>query len=107
MNPPNGAKLAITAAGSTMQELACLGVPMIGFSFADNQRLAAQTWFAQGYSHYGGDYLSKGDGMIGEVCEAAGQLCASAPLRDQYSRKLMNLVDGEGSRRIAERLMNL
>ncbi len=103
----NGAKFAITAAGSTMQELACLGVPMIGFSFADNQRLAARTWYEQGYSCYGGDYLSLGDAMIPEICEAAKRLCGQAKLRDLYSQKLMKLVDGEGSQRIAERLMNL
>ncbi len=102
----NGAKFAVTAAGSTMQELACLGVPMIGFSFADNQRLAARTWYEQGYSCYGGDYLSLGDAMIPEICAAAERLCGNSELRETYSQKLMSLVDGEGSRRIAERLMS-
>ncbi|MCD7862068.1 MAG: UDP-2,4-diacetamido-2,4,6-trideoxy-beta-L-altropyranose hydrolase [Lachnospiraceae bacterium] len=103
----NGAKFAVTAAGGTMQELACLGVPMIGFSFADNQCLATRIWQEQGYSCYGGDYLSLGDEMIPEICAAAERLCGSSDLREMYSKKLMSLVDGEGSRRIAERLLHL
>ncbi|MCD8326608.1 MAG: UDP-2,4-diacetamido-2,4,6-trideoxy-beta-L-altropyranose hydrolase [Lachnospiraceae bacterium] len=106
-NVMNGAKFAITAAGSTMQELCCMGVPIIGFSFADNQKKAVFMYAERGYSHYGGDYLALGESMIGEICRAAEQLCTDPSLRGRYSSKIMNLVDGEGSYRIAEKLISL
>ncbi len=106
-NAMNGAKLAITAGGSTMNELACMGVPMIGFSFVDNQERIARIYREKDYSHYGGNYLLQGDGMISEICRAAEELCADVKLRNAYSERLMEQVDGEGSKRLAERLFFL
>lgn len=101
------AKIAVTAGGTTMTELSCMGIPIVGFSFVDNQERITKTFFEEGYAHLGANYLTCGEKMFGEICQAVKELTENTNLCEEYSAKLMELVDGEGCERIAEQIINM
>lgn len=106
-NMMRGAVAAVTAGGTTMNELSCMGVPTVCFSFVDNQEKITTTYAKQGYVHYSGDYLREGSAMIPKLCEALEELVCDAELRKAYSTKVSELVDGLGSQRIAEAVLKM
>ena len=104
-NIMSGAMAAVTAAGSTMTELSCMGVPAVCFSFVENQKRVAETYAEKGFVHFSGDYQEQGDKMISKICQALRELVCDETLRNQYSRKVFELVDGLGSYRIAKEIL--
>lgn len=105
-NLMSGAMLAVTAGGTTMNELSCMGVPVVCFSFVDNQERIVSTYVEKGYAYYGGDYLKEGDEMIDYLCNSLEELVQNETLRKFYSDKAFALVDGLGSVRIAEAIIH-
>ena len=99
------AMLAISAGGTTMTELGCMGVPIVSFSFVDNQDRIVKTFAEDGYAHYGGFWMIEGEKLIDNICKAAKQLVLDEKLRKEYSCKLMKLIDGKGCERIAEAII--
>lgn len=99
------AKVAVTAGGTTMTELSAMGVPMVCFSFVDNQDKIVDTFVKAGYTYYGGFYEEKGDTLVKEVCKALKELIVDESLRKEYANKLQTLVDGMGSFRIAKAII--
>lgn len=98
------ADIAITAGGSTMYELCAVGVPILCFSFVDNQELIVETFAQKGLVYYGGNYLKEQEAFAGNVAAALTALAASKELRQQYSQKEKQLIDGCGAERIATAL---
>lgn len=99
--------IAVTAGGSTMYELSAVGVPMICFSFVDNQERIVESFRRRELVCYGGDYLAEGERMLVEVVENIARLGQSRELRNHYSARQRQLVDAKGALRIAERLRDL
>lgn len=97
--------IAATAGGSTMYELSAVGVPMVAFSFVDNQERIVEGFVKKGLVCFGGNYLAQGEGMAAEVAENIALLAGDAALREAYSRKLNAVADGRGAMRIAEQIM--
>ena len=100
------AMLAISAGGTTMTELGCMGVPIVCFSFVDNQDNIVRTFAEDGYAHYGGFWINEGERLIDNICVAAKELVSDSKLRETYSKKLMELIDGKGCERIAEQIIS-
>ena len=98
--------IAVTAGGSTMYELCAVGVPVICFSFVDNQEKTVEAFREKELVCYGGDYLKEGKQMPVRIVEAIRHLKESC-LRQMYSRREKMLVDGAGAERIAEKLINM
>lgn len=96
------AAVAVTAGGTTVNELSCLGVPAVIFSFVDNQERIVSTYVEKGFAYYGGDYLQEGAKMIPYLCNSLEELMTDDALRQHYRTKVSELVDGLGSKRIAE-----
>ena len=93
--------LAITAAGSTGWELACLGVPMMVVKTADNQRLMERFLRGQG----AGIVLDGRDSQGGASwVPAITETLISASTRRSLAEVACRLVDGQGARRVAEHL---
>ncbi|MEW6607091.1 MAG: UDP-2,4-diacetamido-2,4,6-trideoxy-beta-L-altropyranose hydrolase [bacterium] len=95
------ADLAISAGGSTCYEIACLGVPNIILSLADNQKKVAN-----GLANYG---TSVNLGWFKEVTEeqikkAVEDLIKSRQKREEMSQKSKELVDGRGVERVVEEI---
>lgn len=97
--------IAVTAGGSTMYELSAVGVPIICFSFVDNQEKIVEGFYKKGLVSFGGNYLMQGEEMLSEVVEEISKLASSKELRRQYSEKLRHVVDGQGAVRLARALV--
>lgn len=96
--------IAVSAGGSTMYELSAVGVPVICFSFVDNQERIVRGFVEKNLTCFGGDYLSQGEAMLDEVVGNINRLAADPDLRRSFSERLRKVVDGRGAMRIAEKL---
>lgn len=96
--------VAVSAGGSTMYELSAAGVPMIGFSFVDNQERIVEGFLQKEMMCYGGNYLTEGDGMLERIVHHMVLLMSDFRLRDRYSRRQRRLIDGKGAWRIGHEL---
>lgn len=99
--------VAVTAGGSTMYELSAIGVPMICFSFVDNQREIVEGFKRKDVVCFGGNYLLQGDGMLRAAAGKLAELAACPKLREGYSLRQRQVTDGGGARRIADAVMEL
>lgn len=99
-------KVALSAGGSTLYELCAMGVPVIAFSFAENQERLVQTFVKRGIAQYGGNYRTDGNKMIQNTIAGLETLLEDKNLRTEYRKKARTLVDGKGAERIAEALLS-
>lgn len=99
-------EVALSAGGSTLYELCAVGVPVIAFSFAENQEHLVQTFVKRGIAQYGGNYRTDGNNMIQNTIAGLQKLCGDEALKTEYRRKALQLVDGRGAERIAEALLS-
>lgn len=99
-------EVALSAGGSTLYELCAVGVPVIAFSFAENQERLVQTFVKRGIAQYGGNYRTDGNKMIQNTIAGLEKLCGDEALKTEYRRKALQLVDGRGAERIAEALLS-
>lgn len=96
--------IAVSAGGSTMYELSAVGVPVICFSFVENQERIVKGFVEKNLTCFGGDYLKQGEAMLDEVVGNINRLAANFHLRRSFSARLRQVVDGRGAMRIAEKL---
>lgn len=95
--------MAVSAAGTTLDELCACGVPSLTFSLADNQINGAKCFAREGASINLGHIK---DGRFSEALkENAGSLAASEKVRRSLSMRAQELFDGRGARRVAEIVM--
>ena len=99
--------IAVSAGGSTLYELCAVGIPILCFSFVDNQEKIVEGFRQRGVVCFGGDYLAQGDRMIRLITEHIALLKSSVALRCSCSAKERELVDGQGAIRIASHLCKL
>ncbi len=97
--------IAVTAGGSTMYELSAVGVPMICFSFVDNQEPIVDGFVKKKVACFGGNYLVQGEDMAEAVAENLALLAGDAVLRERYSKRLKAVADGLGAMRIAKEII--
>ncbi len=97
--------IAISAGGSTLYELCACAVPAISFSCADNQLDGVKEFHKQNIIYYAGDVRSDISSCLCKVEERLGELISSYELRQNLSRRMYSLVDGQGADRIADQLM--
>lgn len=93
-----GVDAAVTAGGTTLNELACLGVPGWVVAIAENQERPARMWADAGAMRYGGTFES------GKSFEGLGDF-----LRNEAGLRVMGgrgreLVDGQGAVRTAREI---
>lgn len=100
-------KVALSAGGSTLYEFCAMGVPVIAFSFAENQERLVQTFVKRGIAQYGGNYRTDGNKMIQNTIAGLETLLENENLRAEYRKKARTLVDGKGADRIAEAIQAL
>ena len=99
--------IAITAGGSTMYELCALGLPMIAFSFVENQEKQIETFAKKEMLGFGGNYLLQKDEMLDEVLLHIQRMMDSPEERKKYNKRGRQIVDGQGARRIAQKLSEI
>ncbi len=99
-----GMSFCFTAGGTTVLELACLGVPAAIVIVSDDQTRVAEE------GERSGAFLSLGwyDGLSNEkVRETFHRLAGDEALLEEMSRKGRDLVDGRGAARVAREIRAL
>lgn len=95
------ADLAISAGGTTLYELSAKGTPTISYAFADNQLRNVEQFDADGLIPYAGDVRT--DDVYGNIYKLY-EKCKKSSVRQQYSKKMQTVIDGQGASRIASLL---
>lgn len=105
-----GCDAAISAAGSTIWEMLCLGVPTASVCVIDNQEQGYRATVDAGLTVAGGRLSAlRGPNCAGEqalVLDQLTQLLRSARLRQQLSDAGRALVDGQGRVRVVDALLD-
>jgi UDP-2,4-diacetamido-2,4,6-trideoxy-beta-L-altropyranose hydrolase len=95
------ADVAVTAGGSTMWELAAMGIPFVSIITADNQRQAASAMAEFGFGNVNAEKLEKD--LPGLLRELIPDEARRGALSDIGRR----LVDGEGASRVCGEIFRL
>lgn len=94
--------IAVSAAGSTAWELACLGVPWLSIAVADNQVPIQDELHRLGVAVSLGWWQQLDEARVGSAVE---QLLGSGDRRSAMSGAALRLVDSGGAARVAAALM--
>ncbi len=97
-------QLALCAGGTSLHELACLGVPPIIIGIADNQLFPAKAWAAAGLAIY--------LGMLKDIDPASAvqrlhELLGNPETIHRLAMHCWNTQDGRGAERVAHALQQL
>lgn len=99
--------LAVTAGGTTIYELAAIGVPFLCFSYAENQEALTEYIGREQIAGYCGAYHLDKEGTLGRMKELAAAVSADSGLRRRMYEKEKEMIDGKGAGRIARILAGL
>ncbi len=99
--------VVITATGSTIYEVSSLGVPMIVFYFAENQRQGAEALEKLTDIVNAGCFAGNGEAVADRIREALKRCISDKSYRELLNCQETGLIDGRGARRIAEQLVHL
>lgn len=97
--------LAITAGGSTIYELAAVGVPFICFSYAENQERITEHLGREGIAYFAGAFHREGEAVLRRIAQQAKELVWDYHKRNDCYLKIKTLTDGAGAERIAKFLI--
>lgn len=95
--------LAVTAGGTTVYELAAIGVPFLCFSYAQNQEALTEYIGRENIAGYCGAYHLDAAMTLNRMRFLAGE-CKSVRLRSLMHRREKEMIDGLGAGRIARLL---
>ena len=99
-----GCQLALTAGGTTLHELACLGVPALVVCLAENQRAPAVSWQAAGLGASLGDLSGIDDAV---ACVEVRRWIEDTAMRRAVALCCLECQDGKGAQRTAQALLEL
>ncbi len=99
--------LAVTAGGTTVYELAAVGVPLICFSCAENQERLARYVGEHAIAGYAGAFHRDAEGTLERMCGLAEEFCRDKSKRNMCYEKERAMTDGKGAGRIAEKMIAL
>lgn len=94
--------VVISAAGTTMYELAAVGVPTIAYAFVDNQDQIADEFSNEKITLFAGGSTMGMDERITIIIEQFDKLVRDYLLRNKLHQAMINKVDGMGAKRIYE-----
>lgn len=94
--------LVVSAAGTTLYELATLGVPTIAVPVVENQLSNARGWSKSGFGPSMLDVDWEDTALIGAI----GRIAADRDRRRLFSESMRYACDGGGARRIAMALLS-
>lgn len=99
--------VVISAAGSTIYEVSALGVPMIVFYFAENQRQGAEALEKRTAIVNAGCFAGDGGAVAYRIKEALKRCIQDKSYRELLHRQETELIDGRGAQRVAKQLTGL
>lgn len=99
--------VVISAAGSTIYEVCALGIPLIAFYYAENQRQGAEALAQRTHVINCGNYAQKPHETVQAAQEALLRCVEEDKYRYCLQQEERRLVDGAGAARIAQALKQL
>jgi hypothetical protein len=97
------AAVAVVAGGVTLYETCALGVPAVAVAVVAAQRPTVQAFARRGAVRDGGLLTSRAPGpRIDRVAQMVARLLAAPRARRAMARRARRLVDGRGTRRVAD-----
>lgn len=99
--------VVLSATGSTIYEVSALGVPLIAFYFAENQRQGADMLSEITYVINCGNYAEDAEQTVRNAVKALLKCMKDKEYRDILYHEERSLVDGRGAARIAQALIDL
>jgi UDP-2,4-diacetamido-2,4,6-trideoxy-beta-L-altropyranose hydrolase len=96
--------IGIIAPGTLSYEAACMGLPMILISIADNQLINSKAWVEMGCAQYIGQLESLD---LTQISNALVFYTINHCKINNMSTKCMKLVDGKGPIRVAKQIIKL
>ena len=96
--------IAVSAAGSTLYEICACGVPLITFSFADNQIPGAKAFEKLGLAICVGDMREEADPSR-RILSAVEKLGNDYERRTNIGIRMQELVDGLGADRLVNKIV--
>lgn len=97
--------LAVTAGGSTVYELAAIGVPFVCFSYAENQEKLTEYLHREGAAFSAGAYHKDPEAVLKRIAEWIMALVQDREKRDKSCFEERKLADGLGAERLAKLLV--
>jgi UDP-2,4-diacetamido-2,4,6-trideoxy-beta-L-altropyranose hydrolase len=97
------ADIAISAAGQTLYELACVGVPTITIGVAENQEINIRGWSQTGFIEFAGWY---DDPLLYSNINTKLELLMDYSLRIKKSEAGRSKIDGTGALQIGRKILN-
>lgn len=94
--------LAITAGGTTIYELAYLGIPFVCFSCADNQEALTEYIGREGIAAYAGAFHKDKGGAFDRLEWCYRSLLGDMEMRKRYYCKEKEMIDGMGAHRLSK-----
>lgn len=98
---------AVSAAGTTLYELCATQTPTVFFGSADNQQYDHEYFAEEERMLYAGDIRDNRDECLRKICSCLKLILEDEEMRDSMKRKLHEVTDGRGARRIAEEIIRL
>ena len=99
--------VALSATGSTIYEVSALGVPLIAFYFAENQRQGAEMLSEITHVINCGNYADDAGQTVGNAVKTLLKCVKDKEYRETLYHEERSLVDGQGAARIAQALIEL
>lgn len=93
--------ICVSAGGTTVYELAALGVPFICFSYAENQEKLTEYIGSHHIAGFAGAWHRDKTGTLKNICGLFRELAASQEMRSRFHSSERALIDGRGAERIA------
>ena len=97
----SNARVAISAGGSTLYELAACGVPTITYSFVDNQIKNVKAFAANEIMPYAGDFRKDEQNVLRNIIQKYIEYEIGEEIREKTIVQLRRLCDGLGASRVA------
>lgn len=99
--------VVLSATGSTIYEVSALGVPLIAFYFAENQRQGADMLSEITHVINCGNYADDAEQTVRNAVKALLKCVKDKEYRETLYHEERSLVDGRGAARIAQALIDL
>lgn len=97
--------IAVTAGGTTIYELAAIGVPFLCFSYAKNQEALTEYIGEKKIAGFVGAFHQDEEAVLGKLKKLFDKYCDSYDLRKECFRKEREMIDGKGAIRLAGELI--
>jgi UDP-2,4-diacetamido-2,4,6-trideoxy-beta-L-altropyranose hydrolase len=96
--------IAISSGGSTLYELCACGTPTLAFVMADNQEFLVEKMAELGFVESLGWYNALAEEYLAKSIK---ELCNDYDKRKEVSKRMQELVDGEGAGRVVKEILSL